>query len=52
MRQQKLPISTFPIISQWNHFSHYKLMEIISCHFNKSSYPIGTKNNIVRSPYL
>ena len=34
MRQQKLPISTF---------SHYKSMEIISCHSNQSSYPIATK---------
>ena len=32
------------------HFSHCKSME--SCHSNQSSYPIGTKNNIIRSPYL
>ena len=25
------------------HFSHYKSMETIRCHSNKSSYPIGTK---------
>ena len=25
------------------HFSHYKSMEIISCHSNQSFYPIGTK---------
>ena len=34
------------------HFSHYKSMETISCHSNQSSYPIGTKNTIIRSPYL
>ena len=34
------------------HFSHYKSMETLSCHNNHSSYPIGTKNNIIRSPYL
>ena len=34
------------------HFSHYKSMETISCHSNQSSYLIGTKNNIIRSPYL
>ena len=34
------------------HFSHYKSMEAISCHSNQSSNPIGTKNNIIRSPYL
>ena len=34
------------------HFSHYKSMETISCHYNQSSYPIGTKNNIIRPPYL
>ena len=32
------------------HFSHYKSMETISCHSNQSSYPIGTKNTIIRSP--
>ena len=25
------------------HFAHYKSMEILSCHSNQSSYPIGTK---------
>ena len=25
-------------------------METISCHSNQSSYPIGTKNNIIRPP--
>ena len=40
MRQQKLPISTFLIISQW---------KLLSCHSNQSSYLIGTKN-IIRSP--
>ena len=32
------------------HFSHYKSMETISFHSNQSSYPIGTKNTIIRSP--
>ena len=36
-------IATFP-------FSHYKSMETISCHSNDSSYPIGTKSTIIRSP--
>ena len=27
------------------HFSHYKSVETIRCHSNKSSYPTGTKNN-------
>ena len=31
-------------------FSHYKSMETIICHSNQSFYPIGTKNNIIRSP--
>ena len=26
------------------HFSHYKSMETLSCHSNKSSYPTGIKN--------
>ena len=34
MAQQKLSISTFPII---------KSMETISCHSNQSSYPTGIK---------
>ena len=34
------------------HFSHYKSMETISFHSNQSSYPIGTKNTIIRSPGL
>ena len=34
------------------HFSYYKSMETITCHSNQSSYPIGTKNNIIRSPCL
>ena len=34
------------------HFSHYKSMETISCHSNQSSYPIGTKNTIIRFPHL
>ena len=33
-------------------FSHYKSMANISCHSNQSSYPIGTKNTIIRSPAL
>ena len=33
-------------------FSHYKSMETISFHSNQSSYPIGTKNTIIRSPGL
>ena len=36
MRQQKLPLSTFPIISQWK----------LSCHSNQSSYRIGTKKQL------
>ena len=32
------------------HFSHYKSKETISFHSNHSSYPIGTKNVIIRSP--
>ena len=32
------------------HFSHYKSMETISFHSNQSSYPIGTKNTVIRSP--
>ena len=31
-------------------FSNYKSMASISCHRNQSSYLIGTKNNINRSP--
>ena len=27
-------------------------MGTISCHSNQSSYPTGTKNTIIRSPYL
>ena len=34
------------------HFSHYKSMETLSSHSNQSSYPIGTKNTIIRSPHL
>ena len=34
------------------HFSHFKSMETISCHSNQSSYPIATKNTIIRSPLL
>ena len=34
------------------HFSHYKSMATISCYSNQSSYPIGTKNNSIRSPSL
>ena len=34
------------------HFSRYQSMETISCHSNQSSYPIGTKNTIIRSPHL
>ena len=34
------------------HFFHYKSMETISSHSNQSSYPIGTKNTIIRSPGL
>ena len=36
------------------HFSHYKSMETtcISFHSNHSSYPIGIKNTIIRSPGL
>ena len=45
VRQQKLPIANF-------HFSHYKSVTTISCHSNQSSYPIGTKNTIIRSPGL
>ena len=26
------------------HFSHYKSMETLSCHSNRSSYPTGIKN--------
>ena len=33
-------------------FSHYKSMGTKSCHSNQSSYPTGTKNTIIRSPYL
>ena len=33
-------------------FSHYKSMGTKSCHSNQSSYPIRTKNTIIRSPYL
>ena len=35
-------------------FSHYKSMATKSCHSNLilSSYPVGTKNNIVRFPCL
>ena len=33
-------------------FSHYKSIGTKSCHSNQSSYPIGTKNTIIRSPYL
>ena len=32
------------------HFSHYKSVETISFHSNQSSYPIETKNKIIRSP--
>ena len=41
VRQQKLPIFTFPIISQ---------LKTISFHSNQSSNPIGTKNTIICSP--
>ena len=34
------------------HFFHYKSMETISFHSNQISYPIGTKNTIIRSPGL
>ena len=34
------------------HLSHYKSMETISCHSNESSYPIGTKNTIIRLKML
>ena len=34
------------------HFSYYKSMETISCHSNRSSYPVGTKNILIRSPHL
>ena len=34
------------------HFSHFKSMETISFHSNQSSYRIGTKNTIIRSPGL
>ena len=34
------------------HFSHYKSMETISCHSNKSSYQIGTKNTIIHFSHL
>ena len=42
---EKAKITTF-------HFSHYKSMETINWHRNQSSYPIGTKNTIIRSPHL
>ena len=32
-----------------SHFSHFKSMETLSCHSNQSSYPIRTKNTIIRS---
>ena len=32
------------------HFSHYKLMEIISCHSNQTSYPIGRKTQLFVPP--
>ena len=32
------------------HFSHYKSMETISCHSNRSSYPIGTKKQYYSFP--
>ena len=41
MRQQEMPIFTF---------SHYKSMATISYHSNQISYPIGTKNTVIRSP--
>ena len=31
------------------HFSHFKSTGTISCHSNQSSYPIGTKNTIIRN---
>ena len=34
------------------HFSHYKSMATGSCHSNRSSYPIATKNTTVRFPGL
>ena len=34
------------------HLSHYKSMANLSCHSNQSSYLIGTKNTIIRSPCL
>ena len=33
------------------HFSHY-VSRNFNCHSNQSSYPIGTKNTIIRSPGL
>ena len=32
------------------HISHYKSKEIISCHSNQSSYPIGTKTQLFVPP--
>ena len=32
------------------HFSHYKSMEIISCHNNQISYPIGIKTQLFVPP--
>ena len=37
---------------QWDFFPHGKSMATISCHSDQSSYPIGTKNNSIRSPSL
>ena len=34
----------FPLFPLYFHFSHYKSMEILSCHSNQSSYPTKIKN--------
>ena len=45
-------ISAVRAINANFHFSHYKSMATISCKSNQSSYPIGIKKIIIRSPGL
>ena len=49
-RKKNLSICSETAINANFNFFHYKSMKTISCHSNQSSYPIGTKNTIIRSP--
>ena len=49
-KNQNIPNETEKIVNFL--FSHYKSIETLSCHSNRSSYPTGIKNITFRSPFL